>query len=237
MSRKFVAFLITILVIVVLSIVGVGITYILRVTNIDSTIKSYLEQPSTVSYTTVTTVVSSPVSDLDNIQDIITPVDPTTSKLTSDVLKLSFNYQNLIGSFSVLTNKKGNRISIKSAEQSDEISQYIELYSKKPDESFDQAVNRVFLDGVPSSFCKFEQINLSYVFENTYYMGGQIVAGAGIKPEQCPTPFTNDPSKGTRFFIYNPNFPDRFGFVFVGNTVIPGTTKQSNWFESLQFIQ
>lgn len=94
MSRKFVAFLITIFIILVLSLVGVGITYVLRVTNIDSNVRDFLKGEDVTSYTTVTTIVSSPVSDLDLILDTITPIDTTTSKLTSEVLKVSFNYQN-----------------------------------------------------------------------------------------------------------------------------------------------
>ncbi len=39
MSRRFLAFLITIFIIVLLALVGVGITYVLRVTGIDSEIK------------------------------------------------------------------------------------------------------------------------------------------------------------------------------------------------------
>lgn len=237
MSRKFIAFVITVLIIVLLSLLGVGITYILRVTNIDSNVRNFIERRDVVSYTTVTTVVSSPVSDLDQIQDTITPVDVSTSKLTSDVLKLSFNYQTLIGNFSVLTTKKGNRISIKSAEKNDSDSQYIELFSKKSDESFDAAVRRIFLDGVPENFCNFRLQSTTYKFDNKSFVFGTMNAGTGVKPEQCPTPYTTDSTKGPSFFIYDLNFPDRFGFIFVGNTFVPGTTPSSNWFESLQFIQ
>ncbi len=237
MSRKFIAFLITVFIIVVLSLVGVGITYILRVTNIDSSVRNFLERRDVVSYTTVTTVVSSPVSDLDKIPDKITVLDATTSKLTSEVLKLTFNYQSLVGNFSVLTNKKGNRISIKSAEQAEADSQYVELYSKKTDESFEQAINRIFLDGVPETFCYFKPEALSYKFDNKNYIFASIIAGTGVNPEQCPTPYTRNPNSGTRFFFYDPAFPDRLGFIYVGNTFIPGSTASSNWFESLQFIQ
>ncbi len=234
MSRKFVAFLITVAIIIALTLVGVGITYILRVTNIDSSVRNFLERRDVVSYTTVSTIVSSPVSDLDKIPDSITIVDATTSKLSSEVLKLSFNYQSLIGNFSVLTNKKGNRISIKSAEQSDSDSQYVELYSKKTDESLEDAVNRIFLDGVPETFCYFKPEALSYKFDNKNYIFGSINAGIGVNPEQCPTPYTKNESKGKRFFFYDPQFQDRFGFIFVGNTFIPGTTSTSHWFESIK---
>lgn len=49
MSRKFVAFLITVLIIVLLSLLGVGITYILRVTNIDRNVRGFLESTEVVS--------------------------------------------------------------------------------------------------------------------------------------------------------------------------------------------
>ena len=237
MSRKLVAFLITITIIVLLSLIGVGITYILRVTNLDSSVRNFLERRDVVSYTTVSTVVSSPVSDLDKIQDTIFVVDATTSKLSSDVLKLSFNYQTMIGNFSVLTNKKGNRISIKSAEQSENVAQFVELYSKKTDESLGDAIKRIFLDGVPTSFCFFKAESLSYKFDNKNYIFGSIQAGTGVNPEQCPTPYTKNEAEGKRFFFYDPQFPDRFGFIFVGNTFIPGTTSTSNWFESIQLIK
>lgn len=237
MSRKFIAFLITVLIIVLLSLFGVGITYILRVTNIDSNVRGFLERTDTVSYTTVTTIVSSPVSDLDQILDTITPIDVSTSKLTSEVLKLSFNYQVTLDNYPVLTTKKGNKISIKSVNQSESEAQYIELYSKKTNETFSDAVRRVFLDGVPENFCFFKAETSGYNFDNKLFTFGSINAGTGVRTEQCPTPYTNDTAKGERFFVYDPNFPDRFGFIFVGNTFVPGTSKATNWFQSLRFIQ
>lgn len=237
MSRKFIAFLITVLIIVLLSLFGVGITYILRITNIDSNVRGFLERTEVVSYTTVTTIVSSPVSDLDQVLDTITPIDLATSKLTSEVLKLSFNYQITLDNYPVITSKKGNKITIKSANQSENDAQFIELYTKKTDETFSEAVRRIFLDGVPENFCFFRADGSAYSFDNKSFAFGSINAGTGVRTEQCPSPYTNDEGEGKRFFIYDPNFPDRFGFVFVGNTFVPGTAKSTNWFQSLQFIQ
>jgi hypothetical protein len=237
MSRKLLAFLITIWIIILLASVGVGITYILRVTNIDSNVRGFLERTDVTSYTTVTTIVSSPVSDLDQIQDKITPLNNTTSKLTSDILKLTFNYQNTAFGFDVSTTKKGNKISIKSASQSEATAQYIELFSKKSDETFGQAISRIFLEGVPENFCYFKSITTDYKFDNTAFALATIEAGTGVRPEQCPGPYTANSAEGPRFFLYDPNFPDRFGFVYVGDTFLAGSTTNSNWFESLSFIK
>ncbi|MBE0573569.1 hypothetical protein IH575_01560 [Candidatus Dojkabacteria bacterium] len=236
MSRRFLAFLITIFIIVLLALVGVGITYVLRVTGIDSEIKTFLERDSTVSYTTVVTRVSSPVADLDKIPDKLEDKDIETISLTSDVLKLSFNYQRNVGGYDVGTSRVGNKLSVRAANQTTEDAQYIELFSKKPEESFADAVRRIFLAGVPETFCYFKEEASGFTFENSGFVSGSLEAGTGVRPEQCPGPYTKNTAEGKRFFIYNPATPDRFGFVFVGNTFVPGSTVRTHWFESLQFL-
>ena len=110
-----------------------------------------------------------------------------------------------------------------------------ELNSKKTDESFEDAVKRIFLDGVPQNFCYYNSLDAPYKFDNPNFSFGSIFAGTGVQTEQCPAPYTNDTSKGERFFVYDPSFPDRFGFVFKGSTFVLGTTGSSSWFQSLQF--
>lgn len=234
MPRKFVAFLITVLIIVILSLIGVGITYILRVTNIDNSVRNFIEKRDVISYTTVTTIVSSPVGELDRIPDKIAPVDINTSMLTSDVLKLTFKYQNQVGGFGISPSRTGNKISINSADRSTDKAQFVELFTKKPEENLSQAVKRIFLNGVPESFCNYKGVTLNYSFETTGLVFGQLEAGQGVQPQQCPTPYTN--STGTRFFIYDPAVPDRFGFIYVGTEKIPGSNPNSHWFESLKFL-
>lgn len=236
MSRRFLAFLITIFIIVLLSLVGIGITYVLRVTGIDKEIKDFLEHDTTVSYTTVVTKVSSPVADVDKIPDKLADKDVNTIFLTSDILKLSFNFQREVDGYPIVTSRAANKLTINSSHRTSEDAQYIELFAKKPEESFSDAVKRIFLPEVPEAFCYFKEESLGYTFENPGFAFGSLVSGTGVRPEQCPTPYTKNQETGQRFFIYNPLAPDRFGFVFVGKSFVPGTTLKANWFESLTFI-
>ncbi|MBE2280681.1 MAG: hypothetical protein IAE91_09835 [Ignavibacteriaceae bacterium] len=237
MSRKFLAFFITIFIIITLSLIGVGITYVLRVTNIDKNVKNFIEKVDVVSYTTVSTIVSSPVSDLDLIPDKVTEIDQNTSELSSEVLQLSFSYQNSSGNYAVMTTKKGNRISIKSAAQSEEEAQFIELFAKKENETFQEAIERIYLDGVPENFCYFSPIENEYNFTNKNFTLGTIRSGVGVRPEQCPGPYTENTTSGPRFFVYDSSFPDRFAFIYVGESFVAGRTPTQSWFESLQFLK
>lgn len=237
MPRKFLAFLITVLIIIFIALTGVSITYILRVTGIDSNLRQIVERKEVVSYATVSTIVSSPVADLDKIPDKIVPKDARTSTLTSDVLKVSFDFQNKKNGYSVVTERSGNKISINSTDKSGDKAQFLELFTKKPDETLESAIKRVFLDGVPSTFCNFKGIDIEYSFFESDYVFGSIEAGVNVKSEQCPTPYTNNPLTGKRFFIYNPKILDRFGFVYIGNEFIAGSSTDNQWFETIKLLE
>lgn len=235
MNRKVLALIFTLIFILILTVIGVLFTYIVKVTNIEEEVRSFLERKEVTSYAKVTTLVSSPTSELDKIQDSITVLDVNKNKLTSSVLKLSFTYNTKVNGESVKNIKAGNRITLTTNSESSKV-QYIELFTKNADESLAQAVKRIFLKGVPESICLYKDLSTKYNFNNSSFKFGSINPGNNATAAQCPTPFTVGSAAGDSFFIYNPKFPDRFGFIYLDSPFIEGAFENSYWFESLEFL-
>lgn len=155
-------------------------------------------------------------------------------------LGVRFSYADQDLGKKILVEEIGNTIYVYTEGTAKEHGQFVQVFSKEPSLTLQQAVERRFLPGYDRSRC--------YVQTGTDVNGSQPAAGiaaiiaypiapAGddwlMNAEQCPTgySFTN----GLSYFWTDTEDSNKFVFFSIGQYYIPATSSGRSWHDTLQF--
>lgn len=118
--------------------------------------------------------------------------------------------------------------------------QFVEVFDKSVNESFQDAIKRIILDKYPSKFC------IVSTYENSVGPKELIFATIKYPPPTNPEsdPFWSNAkmcnssyaeSNGIRYFAYDPKYPDRFFFFDIGQYAII-TADGKLWQQSFEVL-
>lgn len=162
---------------------------------------------------------------------------------TSPNLGISFQYVKYPDKNSTANVKEeGNRVYVYMNNAVAESGQFVEVFNKNPDETFEASIRRQVLANFPSAQCKIE------ISRSNIYSGGYVAEISYPAPTDSNQPvFANmelcnknyDKSNGIRYFLYDANYPDKFLYFDIGQYAIPGRgTFETNvipWQDTIQF--
>ena len=120
--------------------------------------------------------------------------------------------------------QRGNKVYVYPPEGSVEEGQFVEVFTKNPDEPFQGAIRRIALKEYPWSECKIEISNNSTLILG--FTTAEITSPPPANPEEfyyinadkCNPNYAQ--TNGLRYFAYDPNYPDRFFFLSIGQYII-----------------
>lgn len=168
------------------------------------------------------------VSALENKVETKTNPEPIekddTKTYFSDKLGVSFSYRRVnIGDPLPTITEKGNQIIV--AEQS-----IITVFKKEPKQSLEEAIATTFLNGYDAKKCwvtKYNDVGLyGYEYAGITYPKDDINGDPAWThvEEFCPINFAE--INAIRYFLYNPDTPDRFLFVDNGQSAAAAAPAQ-----------
>jgi len=179
----------------------------------------------------------------------VSPTPTPTSQIgvsktfTSSDLGISFQYVKYPDANMVIgVKEEGNKVYVFMNNTVAENGQFVEVFKKDLNETFEASIKRQILANFPSSKCKIE------VSPSNIYTGGyvaEISYPAPTDPNQpawanmklCNENYAN--TNGIRYFLYDPNHPDKFLYFDIGQYAIPGQgTFETNvipWQDTIQF--
>jgi len=138
----------------------------------------------------------------------------------------------------VKVTEDGDRIYIHFANAKPDTGQFIEVFSKNSNESLEASIRRQILAGFPSGDCK---INVT---PSNIQAGFQVAEITYPRPTNTEEPFfanaklcnqDYDQTNGMRYFLYDPNFPEKFAFLDIGQYAIAGAG-EIPWQYTVKFI-
>lgn len=142
-----------------------------------------------------------------------------------------------------------NSEKITPVEDGDKISifdQTIEVFTKDPSISFEEAINQKFLQGYDPSECYVKTINSDY-FPEEYVVASIAYPPANIPGEawfansvNCPRDYSQ--TNGAQYFLYNSYVPEKYIFVKIGqysaaSDGTPVSTGHFNWTNSIRILK
>jgi hypothetical protein len=170
-----------------------------------------------------------------NVQAVKTASSPlfTTTKngnkttFKSNDLKVNFDYISQVNNggaeTNIIANEQGNKITIY-PENSPNTYDYVQVFSKNPTDTLEQAITKSILKGFNPTDCP---IGVAYGFGNNKFSSSTQTAsiqynsnnehpesGYPVDATKCPSEYTA--VETARFFLMDKNHPDRFVFILDG---------------------
>ncbi len=169
-----------------------------------------------------------------------TPERPSGGTVyTSKALGITFSYLPSLDDQTFAVKESGNRIYVYMAKNEATTGQYVEVFDKRTNESFEQSIRRQILANYPSTSCKVE-LTRSNIYPGAWVAEiGYPPATNASDPFWVNAPLCNDKydkTNGVRYFLYDETHPDRFVFLSVGQYGIPGTSRNNSWTDTLRII-
>lgn len=166
------------------------------------------------------------------------PVVGDTATYTSETLGLTFSYapKTEYGGYAV--KETGSRVYVYSDKSEPETGQFVEVFEKQADETFEAAIRRLILASYPDARCTVDVVRAS---------GSDDLWTASIgypEPDSSDEPFWANAklcnqayarSNGIRYFLYDDAHADRFLFLDIGQYSIPGEG-DAPWQDTLRLI-
>lgn len=161
-------------------------------------------------------------------------------------LGVEFIYLEKIGTNTIKVKEIGNKIYIYDSLLAPESGQYIEVFSKDVNMSFDEALTKRFLTTAEyKENCKvtgnFLSVGNSAKYPDNIKFGNIEVSKDHSDVEElfkllekCPSPYTQ--SNGISYFIYDTENPDKYGFVSIGQYSIPSDNDGGVWQDTVRFV-
>lgn len=161
----------------------------------------------------------------------------------SEKFGISFKYLYSMGDDETMEVKElGNKIYVYSSNYSYDTGQYVEIFSKEPNDTLTEAIKKQFLEGYLESDCEVYIKNDEYYPKN--YPENYEVASIRVTGDfndlgewyellkNCPPTYTE--SNGRSFFLSDKNNPDKFLFFFIGQYPISASNNLT-WEETVRF--
>jgi len=171
---------------------------------------------------------------------------PTATEITavktfnSQTLGIQFQYSFGMGATMVANVKEvGNKVYVYVGNVAPESGQFVEVFSKKIDETFEASIRRQILAQYSSDICKIE------VTPSNIQSGYQAAEITYPRPENVAEPYTAnrnlcnpkyDQTNGIRYFLYDPKHPTIFAYLDIGQYGILGYDNIP-WQDTLTFIK
>ncbi len=164
-----------------------------------------------------------------------------SAKLGVEFIYLEYMYPS-----TVKVKEIGNKIYIYDSLLAPESGQYIEVFSKDANMSFDEALTKRFLTTAEhKENCKvtvnFLTVGNSAKYPDNIKFGNIEVSKEHSDVEElfklldkCPSPYTQ--SNGISYFIYDTENPDKYGFVSIGQYSIPSDNAGGVWQDTIRFV-
>lgn len=169
---------------------------------------------------------------------------PDQKKYTSEALGVSFLYLENQGIENIVIEEEGSRIYIYGAAYERDSGQFVEVFSKDPNETLLTALEKQFLKDYPKTDCE------AYIKENdsshpeSFEVGSIRVTGGWKDMDDliarygaCPAVYTE--SNGISYFVADTNHPDKFVFFSIGQYGIaadPDGADRRMWQETIEFL-
>jgi hypothetical protein len=149
---------------------------------------------------------------------------------TSDELGLTFAYGKTKNGNKVTPKRDNNKVILLSDDPSlsSSNSYFVESFSKKPDETLEQALKRTFINNVSASDCITEKADDVPGFSET----AVFINPNGSK--KCPTGYTKSDHMG--YFAYSSVRKDKFIFISDPEFIIKSDRSDHSWSSSIQMI-
>lgn len=176
-----------------------------------------------------------------------TDQNTSTSKLyQSDKLGVQFNYKPSYFDTTISTKEVGNKIYVYASNTKAEDGQYLEEFSKEPQDSLELAIKKKFLAGYSESDCFVEKLKNDNGFGNLYPDSYELATISYPLPtdtnlpffanaEKCPAIYSK--TNGINYFVYDKNHADKYLFVSVGQYAIDSGIEGKVWQHTIRFIK
>ncbi len=168
---------------------------------------------------------------------------PNQKKYKSDALGVSFVYLEKQGNEKIKVEEQDNKIYLYSENYARDSGQYVEVFSKKPEDSLLIAIEKQFLNGYSKADCE------AYISESkgkypASYEKGNIRVTDWIdmddlfaRYDKCPYGYTE--SNGVSFFLADTKHPDKLLFFSIGQYAIRADNTQydgKSWQDTVAFL-
>lgn len=168
-----------------------------------------------------------------------TPAVGESVTYTSEPLGVTFAYVQRTDYGTVSVREEGNRIYVFPSDMEPRAGQFVEVFDKRTDETFEASIRRQILAGFPSPDCRIELAR-----SNIY--SGAWVAEISYPPQtSAEEPFWANAklcneryaqANGIRYFLYDDRYPDHFVYLDIGQYAIPGRDSIP-WHETLRITE
>ena len=177
--------------------------------------------------------------------------EPGTKLYYSEKLGVGFTYvptpayiPNPTSNPAFTITEQGNKIYMHATGQNPETGQSIEVFTKDPKISLEQAITDQFLKGYNPADCFVKTYNYEQRFPN-YVSAGIAFSdpnnGWWQNPDKCPKNYSE--TNGIQYFLMNKDVPDKFLFLKLGqdSRTSDGTPTTTNhgpdWSNSIQILK
>lgn len=241
---------ISFVVLVIILAVGTG-TYYLGTQGYRLTKQTTLPTPlPTQTAIQPTTSSSSEIGPINNAPStIISPEEknPNSNYFTSTKLGISFRYAKQVGSGKnsqkVSTFESGNKVYVYTGNTKPETGQYVEVFQKDPSDTFEQAIKKQLLSGIPDNDC-FVRISTDKKLPSNFTKATIAfpVPTNSEEPaftfgEKCPENYRM--SNGISYFLFDKNYPGKFLFLSIGQYAIPAESGKETptWQDTIKIFE
>lgn len=178
--------------------------------------------------------------------EVRTELKEGQKRYTSEKLGVEFIYSESFNEQQFLVKEIGRRIYVYEHLMQPESGQYIEVFSKDANMSFDEALSKKFLTTAEhKENCKvtgnFMAVGNSAKYPSNIKFGNIEVSKEYSDVDElfklldkCPSPYTQ--SNGISYFIYDTKNPDKYGFVSIGQYIIPSDNEGGVWQDTIRFV-
>lgn len=187
----------------------------------------------------ITPTITSTVSPTTALTSTPTPtVNPNSNVFISQDLGITFNYTTKstgINDSKIGAKQIGNKVYVYSTSGKPEEGQYLEMFAKDKNESLLDAIKKKILTGYPLNDCPVETI--TGTFTDQSHPANFVLADINIPSEnagKCPSPYAA--IGGIAYFLTDPNHPDKFIFLSIGQYGIDSGIGDKLWQNTIKFL-
>jgi len=166
---------------------------------------------------------------------------PGQKKYVNPQLGISFLYLSSNQGSSFKTKEVANKVYVYDSNYDYDTGQYVEVFSKDPDQTFKQAIEETFLEGYSTDKCIATSSPASEEYPSTYIQGNIKVPGEftnieemSAKWQECPQPYTQ--TNGISFFLMDQDHADKFVFFSIGQYAISAGASDLTWQDTIEFL-
>ncbi len=169
-----------------------------------------------------------------------TLIPPSAEIFESDQLGIRFVYPKITnGSQPIATYEDGDRVYVYPAAMDPQSGQWVEVFEKQSEESLENAINRLFLQGKNQQQCYVtileteKNINAVTAIIDYPQDENDTMEQMFEKTQYCSEDYAK--TNGIRYFWYDPQHPDMFLFFSIGQYGI-SVSEGVNWQDTIEII-